>query len=108
MQRECIAKISNSLLMYANVYLNPGVSSKEESLIVSSETRKLAAELLASCHRIPFYRTLTKTRIFPSIEVVSKVQRNLVGLSNSLFSGEASHNHDMSEEIKQLLNIKFD
>ncbi len=55
MQRECIAKISNSLLLYANVYSNPGNNSKEEATLVSSEIRKLAAELVASCNRIPFY-----------------------------------------------------
>lgn len=107
MQRECIAKISNSLLMYANVYSNPGLCSKEESILVSGETRKLAAELIASCNRIPFYENLTKTKVFPSLETITKVQGHLIGLSNSLYKGDSSNNNNKVDKIKELLCIKF-
>ena len=104
-QRECIAKISNSLLVHANVYSNPGVGERDEILIISKDIRKLAAEFIASCNRIPFYQYLSKTKIFPSIEIVKTVQKNLIGLSNSLYKGDAIHNNDRAEEIKKLLKI---
>ncbi len=108
MQRECIAKISNHLLMYANVYSNHGAISDDKSSLIFKETRALAAEWVASCNRMPFYKSLTKIAPFPSLEVVDKVQKNLIGLSNSRYkSGEGRHNHDMSEEIKSLLKIKL-
>ena len=109
MQRECIAKISSNLLIYANVYSHPGDFPDDESKFVSKEFRLLAAELLASCNRIPFYSSVTKSTIFPSVEIVNKVQRNLIGLSNSLNKrGEYRHNRDMVDDIKNLLKIKLD
>ena len=107
-QRECIAKISNNLLLYANVYGTVGATSIEETKAISLEIRKLAAELIESCHRIPFYEQITKTKIFPSLETILKVQKNLIGLSNSLNNGDSNKNYDKAEEIKSLLKIKFD
>ncbi len=104
-QRECIAKISNHLLMHANKYSNPGIGDKDELIQVSKETRQLAAELVASCNRIPFYETMTKTNLFPKIETIKEVQGNLIGLSNSIHRGEPNHNYEMSEKIKDLLNL---
>jgi len=108
MQRECIAKISNSLLLYANVYSTVGATPMDETKLVSIEIRKLAAELIASCNRIPFYEQITKTKIFPSLKIILKVQKNLIGLSNSLNRGDSSRNQANAEEIKKLLKIKFD
>ncbi len=88
MQRECIAKISNILLLYANVYGTVDATNNDETKIISIEIRKLAAELIASCNRIPFYEQITKTKIFPSLETILKVQKNLIGLSSSLNSGD--------------------
>lgn len=107
-QRECIAKISNNLLLYANVYGTVGATGIDETKIISVEIRKLAAELIASCNRIPYYEQIAKTKIFPSFEIILKVQKNLIGLANSLNNGDSSHNQDRAEEIKNLLNIKFD
>ncbi len=106
-QRECIAKISNHLLIYGNVYSNPGAIPDDKSKLVSKETRALAAEWVACCNRIPFYESLTTTKIFPSLDIVNKVQKNLIGLSNSLYDGEGRYNHKMAEEIKSLLKLKF-
>lgn len=107
MQRECIAKISNNLLLYANVYANVGATNDDETKTISIEIRKLAAELIASCNRIPFYKQITKTKIFPSLETISKAQKKLIGLSNSLNSGDSMRNQEKVEEIKDLLNIKI-
>ncbi len=107
MQRECIAKISNNLLQYSNVYSNPGAISEKKVAEVSIETRKLASEFLASCYRIPAYGLISKSWIFPSATVVKSVQRNLIGLSNSLKDGEGRHNSEMVEGIKSLLKINL-
>ena len=55
-----------------------------------------------------YYEQIAKTKIFPSFEIILKVQKNLIGLANSLNNGDSSHNQDRAEEIKNLLNIKFD
>ncbi len=107
MQRECIAKISNHLLMYSNVYSNPGAISEKKTIEVSTQTRELASAFVASCYRIPAYKLISKLSMFPSIHVVKNIQRNLIGLSNSLYDGEGRHNSEMVEEIKSLLKINL-
>ena len=90
-QRECIAKIAHHLLLYANVYSNPGVGTPEANSEASMETRKLASELIASCHRIPFYKFLASMKLLPAIEKILEVQKHLIGLSNSTHSGDPLH-----------------
>lgn len=106
-QRECLANIAHHLLLYANVYSNPGVGTDEVNREASVETRKLASQLIASCHRIPFYERLSKTKLFPAMETILEVQKNLIGLSNSTHSGDPLHNSSRSDKIKNLLGIKF-
>lgn len=106
-QRECIAKIAHHLLLYANVYANPGVGTDEANREASTETRKLASELIASCRRIPFYDALSKWGVFPRMESILEAQKNLIGLSNSTHSGDPLHNASRSDKIKELLDIKF-
>lgn len=108
LQRECIAKISHHLLLYRHVYSNPGVLSEEKNRDVGNEARKLASELIASCNRIPFYKFLSKSGLFPTIKTISKVQRNLIGLSNSTFDvlpNQADVNTETIKEIKESLRL---
>ena len=107
LQRECIAKIAHHLLLYANVYSNPGVGTDEANREASAETRKLAAELIASCRRIPFYDVLSSWKLFPKMEQILEAQKNLIGLSNSTHSGDPLHNASRSDKIKEALGIKF-
>jgi len=106
-QRECMAKIAHHLLLYANVYSNPGIGTEEANREASTETRKLASELIASCHRIPFYNALSKCGLFPKRESILEAQKNLIGLSNSTHSGEPLHNASRSDKIKELLDIQL-
>ena len=106
-QRECISMIAHHLLLYANVYANPGTGTDDINNEASTETRKLAAELIASCKRIPFYNALTKIKLFPTMEVILKVQKHLVGLSNSTHNGDPLANASRSDNIKILLGIEY-
>lgn len=106
-QRECIARIAHHLIYYANVYSNPGVGTEEVNNEASKETRKLASDLIASCHRIPFYERLSSVKLFPSMHSILEVQKNLIGLSNSTHSGEPLHNASRSDKIKELLGLKI-
>lgn len=106
-QRECIANISNHILMYSPMYSSPGISDKELISEVSLKTRQLASELLASCSRMPFYKKLTKTKLVLDLETVSKVQKDLIGLSNSMHEDKFGSNNKRIIEIKQLLKIDF-
>ena len=57
-QRECIALIGHSLILHANIYGNPGKGDGNILTEASQEIRKLAADLVTSCNRIPFYNIL--------------------------------------------------
>ncbi len=107
-QRECIALIAHHLIYYANVYSNPGVGTDERNHEASLETRKLAAELTASCYRIPMYETFSKLPLFPSLPVVRDARSQLIGLSNSTKDGNPDHNFSRIYRIRKLLQIQDD
>lgn len=107
-QRECIARIDHHLTFYANVYSNPGVGNEDLNYEASKETRIIAAELVESCHRIPFYDFLSGNAIFPSKDTIRQVQGNLIGLSNSTYSGDPSVSDTRSNKIRSLLRLHID
>ncbi len=106
-QRECIANISNHILMYSYMYSSPGMMDKEIINQVSNETRGLASELIASCSRMPFYKAMTFTKLVLDLKTVKEVQSNLIGLSNSMYKDERQRNDVRIEKIKDLLKINF-
>ena len=107
-QRECIARIGNHLTLYANVYSNPGIGNCDLNLEASKESRKIAAELFESCHRIPFYDFFSGNRVFPSKDIISQVHGSLIALSNSTQTGKPFDNDDRIEKIKNLLKLHID
>lgn len=78
------------------------------NLEASKETRRIAAELVESCHRIPFYDFLSGNVAFPSKDTIRQVQGNLIGLSNSTCIGDPSASDTRSDKIKYLLRLHID
>jgi hypothetical protein len=102
-QRECIADIAYKLIYYADVCLNPGLGKSERNHEASIETRKLAAELTASCYRIPMYACLSRLRFFPSLAKVREARRMLTGLSRGQ---DSDNNATRIDRIRELLAIE--
>lgn len=107
-QRECVAHIAYILLYYANVYSNPGVVTKEKNDEASVETRRAASELVASSYRIPCYSFVSKSQMFPTLETINEVRKQLIGLSNSTHDGDPLTNGARVDKIRTLLRIPDD
>ena len=58
--KRTVADISHSLIEYANIYSNPGVTGEENEKKVSTELRKLSSRLNAQTYLIPKYEITAK------------------------------------------------
>lgn len=107
--KELRAKISYSLTLYANLYMNPVeyklANAREEINVASNELRQLAAEVDAMIELKPIFSLLIARK-----EVLAEVSRNLIGLSNNLYSPHPDiaieHNDKRCREIYKLLKMK--
>lgn len=101
------AKIAYALTLYAYLYMNPikfreKIDEIEEA---SYELRKLAAEVDATIELKPF------ANIFiPKIKILTKVSKNLIGLSNGFYTTNIEHTLQTNEvnrkEIYVFLKMK--
>ncbi len=107
--KELRANISYNLTLYANLYLNPVeyklVNAKEEIDNASTELRRLAAEVDAMIELKPRVSLLIARK-----KILADVSRNLIGLSNNLYSPHPDisieHNEKRCREIYRLLKMK--
>ena len=103
------AKISYSLTLYANLYMNPVeyklANEREEIDVASNELRQLAAEVDAMIELKPKFGFLIASK-----KVLDGVSNNLIGLSNNLYSPHPDiaieHNEERCREIYRLLKMK--
>ena len=97
--------IVDSLVYYCNVYSNPGLN-KEDDQKASKNLRKLASELMSKTTVIPCYRFWSFLRVVPRFSDIRGTHRNLIGLSNGVFStGDAGYNTECVEKIKIALRL---
>ncbi len=97
-----LAKIDNKLKFYADVIGNPGGLPKKIILKCSDEIRNLSCELETSYKQIPF--TFLR-KIIKSPKLISDSASLLIRLSNSLYQGDPSNNHDDMQNIRKNLGI---
>ncbi len=99
--KKTVGKIIHALILYANIYSNPvGLSEqnlnnealRKERNSVSLELRKLAGELIASIHVIPFYGIISNVSLLPQLQSIMEARGCLIGLSNSLWKTDADDN----------------
>ena len=97
--------IMDSLVYYSNVYSNPGLN-KEDDQKASNDLRKLASELMAKTTVVPCYRFWSFLGVVPQLSDINIIYRNLIGLSNGVFSsGDPGDNAKRVEEIKVALHL---
>lgn len=103
--RRIRKEISKDLVNYANVISNPG-SSKQDRI---DEARKIlrgdASELKSVVDDIPMYDLWAALRLVPSRGDVEEAKKNLIGLSNSVDSGDPLRNHDMRKTVESSLGL---
>ena len=108
--KEIKAKISYSLIYYANIYYNPNTiktyldddQRREEYNEAQNEFRRLAAELAGFCEEKWFFN-------FPKQKVINEVSSCLIGLSNCIITPHSEITVEQNEKrvdvIKKLLKI---
>ena len=107
--KELRAKISYSLTLYANLYMNPVkhdlLHETKDIDIASNEIRMLAAEVDSSIELRPWGNIFIARK-----KVLATVSKNLIGLSNNLYSPHpdiaAALNEKRCKEIYKLLKIR--
>jgi len=104
-QKELIGEIADALIFYANVYSNPGTCSKQKNDEASDRLRQLASYLISKTHIIKWYKLFSWLKIVPKKEKILEAHKELIGLSNSVYSGRPLENHERRKKIEKYLNI---
>jgi len=112
-QRKLFGEIKIALKYYANIYSNPGVTSKETISAAQERFRELASNLDASVVMIPAYKLLSKIRFVVPANNIAEASKNFIFLSNSCWripgevgvSNSGFENSKKAEEIEKLLKF---
>jgi hypothetical protein len=103
--RKTVGEIADTLVYYANVYMNPGSGNRERMDEASKILRQKASLLRVRAFAIPRYACLVKFKLVPSPELITKASAALIGLSNNVHSGNFEHNEKRRDEIIEALRL---
>lgn len=103
--RTARKEISKDLVNYANVISNPGSSKQDRIDEARRALREDASELKSAVDDIPMYDLWAALRLVPLRDNVEVAKKNLIGLSNSVDSGDPMRNHDMREAVESSLGL---
>jgi hypothetical protein len=103
--RKTVGEIADTLVYYANVYMNPGSSDRERMDEASKILRQKASLLRVRAYAIPRYACFVKLRLVPPLELIAKASAALIGLSNNVHSGNFEHNEKRLDEIIKALRL---
>lgn len=109
--RRTISEVALTLIEYANVYTNPGETKGEVEKKAAEEIRRLSSRLNAQIYLIPYYQITSKIFCLPSRSEATNATKNLIGLSNGIFSlasDSASVNLERAKRIRKSLGIFID
>lgn len=84
--RRTLGQVAHVLIERATFIGNPGLQNEEKIHSVSDEIRALSARLQSHLYLIPLYPFTSWVFRLPSRNVVLECSRNLIGLSNGLYS----------------------
>lgn len=103
--RRAIGRVDYVLIMFANIYANPGVASKNDSERAYDELRGSSGELRAAARGAVWYGLFAVLRLVPRKGKLEDAGRLLIRLANSVFTGEPLENFDAAESIRDLLGV---
>lgn len=104
-QRKLIGETVDSLIFYANVYSNPGLSKEEAMDEASEDLRRKASLLRARTYAIPGYAVLALCRLTRPQSAIEDAARNMIFVSNSVRKGDGAKNWEAAESIRKSLGF---
>ena len=104
-QRAAVRSISEQLILHAPFIFNPGSASDEKTKEVSEALRKRAAQLSASTEGVGFYSVLALVQLVHAKDAVETAHRSLIGLSNSIGSGDSMWNARLAADLEDALGL---
>ena len=106
--RSLISDIADNLVFYAHLYANPGTDSPELRQEAKNVLRQKASHLRARAHVLPLYTLFALIRLIPPRKSVTQASGDLIGLSNGIFDGNPSVNHERQKAIRSALSLPND
>ena len=104
--RRAVGKTDSALVMYANVYSNPGIGTAEEHQRAYEATRGASSELQAAARSVVWYGMFARLHLVPDRNRIREACRLLIGVANGLTIKEmALANYEAVEKIRNLLGI---
>jgi hypothetical protein len=101
--RKLRTDIARTLILYANVTQTQTERWNEARRIY----REQASTLMGCANDIKFLNLLAKTKLVPTLNEISTVKGNLIGLSNAIgLEGEGLNNSRRQETIERILKIR--
>lgn len=111
---KLIGEIADSLIYYANLYMNPNNSpiqpfDPDKGLRDEAEKifRRQASQLMARTHAIPCYGLVEGLRGIRARDI-EQAYKELIGLANSVHQGNLEHNRARKNNIIRLLKLRID
>lgn len=118
-QRETIGKVVDFLILYANVFTNPGIPIQagipdeeweDARRAQLNETkhiaRALASEIMVRTQAVPLYGLLERLGWAVKRSNIRSAQKSLFFISNALFDqGNALDNYEQARQIEEALGV---
>ena len=105
--RDTIKEITFSLVYYANIYSNAPSDTLPKELLneASRSIRTLSAKLYASIDHINCYSVFSFFKVLPKYKDSRDAARNLMNLSNAVYSKHFGDATSVADTVKKLLHI---
>lgn len=103
---KVVGRIAKDLIVYGKEYGNPGIGPPEDMDMASKSLREDAGLLSEKVAAIPWYPFWNLFGFVPTIEEINQAKAQLIGLSNSVRSGNPLENAERADKIVKLLSIK--
>ena len=105
-QFRLIGEIADSLIFYANLYMNPGSGKPEKMDEAAQKLRQQSSQLRARTYAIRWYELWEFVGLVLKRTDVMVASHNLMWLSQFVHQGDALENEERRWEIEKRLGIK--
>lgn len=100
---RCLGQIRYCMVLYADIFCNPGVAYQDKREQTVEELRINASKLLGALYLVRIFPVWRFLRFLPSKKNLETVSSELIGLSNSIHNGKCDENVNRCDKILSLI-----